>query len=92
MRKVQHDIKINVHRGIYIDTIVLRYYDDYSRENLMKLVQWIEGGLMGQSYYIDVCTYIDQDLSRQNDDKTSKCADCTGGYCEEECMEVNHEE
>ncbi len=22
----------------------------------------------------------------------SKCADCTGGYCEEECMEVNHGE
>ena len=20
----------------------------------------------------------------------SKCADCTGGYCEEECMEVNN--
>lgn len=24
------------------------------------------------------------------EESNSKCADCTGGYCEEECMEVNN--
>ena len=28
-------------------------------------------------------------VTEQND---SKCADCTGGYCEEECMEAKHDE
>lgn len=85
MREVQHEIKITVDRASFRDVINLKY-SDYSIEALMQLVKWIEGGLIGLPYNIEVCTYINQDPNGQNDKQVSKCVECTGGYCEEECL------
>lgn len=68
MREVQHEIKITVDRVSFNDVIILKY-SDYSRIDVMKLVEWIEGGLMGLSYAIELCTYINQDLNIQDDNK-----------------------
>lgn len=85
MREVQHEIKITIDRGSFNDVTILKY-SDYSRVDLMKLVEWIESGLMGLSYNIELCTYINMDPNGQNDKQVSKCVECTGGYCEEDCM------
>lgn len=68
MRDVQHEIKITVDRVSFNDVIILKY-SDYSRVDLMKLVEWIEGGLMGLSYNIELCTFIDQDLKGKDNDE-----------------------
>ena len=74
MRKVQHTIRISVDRVSFNDVIILSY-SDYSRAELMKLVEWIESGLIGLSYNIEISTYIDQVPDGQSDDQISKCAD-----------------